>query len=173
MPVVLIGMLLVAKGIVQWGSFLLKNKASRRYAWAVGLAFVALQLVPHYRYCQSLKGTNQANTMALQVLNKVEKASGGRSIFVDRSLPLENNPLPVLLSLRGQPYTQELTVGSMEISPKLAVLSSHSYARLKKTMPLRIVEKISGRVLSNSGEKSRVIYLVEFIDTPGLPVGSK
>lgn len=174
MPAVLVGLLLMAKGIVAGKALLPKSRVAQSSAWVLGLIFLALQLVPHYRYCQSLRGTNQANTMALEVLEGVRRAEGSRGvIFVDRSLPLENSPLPVLFSLQGQPHlVGELPVSNMEGS-QLAVLSAQSYARLKGKVPLRIREKFTSRVLSGKNSQRRTVYLVEFTNSAqGMPVGA-
>ncbi len=174
MPVALVGILLMAKGGIGLWDFLFKNKTARICAGTGTLILLILQLVPHYRYCRSLAGTDMANTTAFAITQQARRLAGGRGIvFVDPSLPVENDPLPVLFKLAGQnqaKLTRSLPAANSRTTPQLAVLSKASFIRLKGTAPLKLRKKFTCR-LARAGEKKREIYLVELNAQRGVPVG--
>lgn len=169
MPQAVLGLLLAARGAVALGGFIFKNQKARQWAEVFALVLVALQLLPHYRYCRELAGTSMANTLALEITEQVGKRAE-KEVLLDPKLPIENNPLPVLFSLAGLSQNSLAEPAAAAGSPgSLALLSEESYHNLQKTVPLQLLDKFSCRLYGREGK--RTIYLVEFLHD-GLPAGS-
>lgn len=110
MPVILCALLLISLGLVHIFTHIydyLGNKRSLMMpAFSTLLLLAVLQIIPFYSYCAQNAGTNQSNRLALQVFQKAMELSDRRStlVILDKSLKLENDPLPYLLTLAEQPY---------------------------------------------------------------------
>ncbi len=110
MPVMLCALLLIALAIQDIFSYIYGQLGTRCSlmvpAMAGLLLLMLLEVVPFYNYCAQTAGTNQSNRLALQVFQKTMELSDHSSTLVvlDKNIKLENDPLPYLLSLAGQPY---------------------------------------------------------------------
>ncbi len=110
MPVMLCALLLIALAMVWAFTQAYELLGSKRSliipAFSMLLILVLLEIIPFYNYCSLRASTNQSNRLALQVFQKAMELSDRRSTLVvlDKTLTLENDPLPYLLTLAQQPY---------------------------------------------------------------------
>lgn len=141
---------------------------------ALGVLIV-LQLVPYYGYCKKLAGTNESNLLTLKVLSSVQRLARNRNtlVVIDKRLPLENNPLPYVLSLSRQPYKvlpeNYLESGMLKnlrlLYPNhelVAVVTNRAYEKIRAGTKIEKVNRLTCRVtLPPSSPGKRTIYVIK------------
>ncbi|MEN6326120.1 MAG: glycosyltransferase [Syntrophomonas sp.] len=187
MPLNICALLLVAAAVV----YLLqtvrtKLKSSRFIIIPVSLAlclFIIMQLIPFYNYCRQNDSTNLSNRLALQIMSVI--SSNGKKntlVLLDENLPLENAPLPYLLTISQQQYRlfknreSEAEPGAWNLAQLLGrydgqelllVMNQDTYLNNRSQIENFHKHIFKSRVVFPSeAEKQRVIYLVEMNSQP-------
>ncbi|WP_157048886.1 hypothetical protein, partial [Syntrophomonas palmitatica] len=112
MPVLICCMLLAGQAAAHIFRQMPQYLGDRKYLAPLSLSLVVLlaacQFIPYSYYCISHLGSNESNRMTLQALNLACEMAryDKRLILLDKSLPIENQPLPYLMSLVSQPYRE-------------------------------------------------------------------
>lgn len=183
MPLIICALLLIACGLsvlAGRASKLINRPGMRLRAIPVAalLLLMVLQVIPFYTYCAGIADTNQSNRMTLKAATLATQAAAKEKaiIILEKDLPLENNPLPVIFNIMKQPYSimeKEVSVGAFpgdvgdilsrqEGSPLVMVLSEKAYLVLKPELAGSKTTCLSGQVLFPPEAKEiRNIYIVE------------
>lgn len=193
MPIILCSLLIVAYAIV---TFLQRIKAparGRKFALVttvVMLILIAVQLVPFYGYCIALHGTNLSNELSFETLAAILRSvpRDQSVILLDKSVDIENDPLPYLLTLSKQDYEklpgdfiQDLQTGSEEWLQNLkkhtgdkfvAVVTQETYEQLRDVVMTRKVNQFTCKVTLNAEKPNEVrnIYVIEFLPGQNAPI---
>lgn len=187
MPLNICALLLVAAAVI----FLLqaarvKMSNSRFIMAPASLALcllIIMQLVPFYSYCQKYDSTNLSNRLALQIISVINSYGHGKTmVLLDENLPLENAPLPYLLTISQQQYrlfqSKESKAGSdsrdwaklldrYDGQKLLVVMNQDTYLN-NRSQILDFHKHIfkSRVVFPSESKEQRVIYLVEMTAQP-------
>ncbi|HEX3010811.1 MAG TPA: hypothetical protein VHQ70_02080, partial [Syntrophomonadaceae bacterium] len=179
MPLLICALLLIACGFWTMANYVagrVGTRISNRKPVLIMLMIViaGLQLVPLYNYCSSLADTNQSNQMALQTAAIVEQANRQKNklVMVDKDLPLENEPLPILFEIMQQPYKvfkistasdkSIINNNSTAASPGILILSAKTFALKKEELAGNKIIRLTQRVAFPSRAKDRRnIYIIE------------
>ncbi len=173
MPVFICSLLLVAAGAVYVYDRIycsIKNrKAFQATAITTAALLVCLQFVPYYNYCRSKEVTNESNRLALDVVTLTQQLSAQTDtmVLLDQGLPLENQPLPYLLTIDQQPY-QESNFDSWPSfvggnGRFIAILSDESYKKLSSFIKEGRVSSFTCTVtLPRPSKEERKVHVVEW-----------
>ncbi|MGE5422046.1 MAG: glycosyltransferase, partial [Ignavibacteriales bacterium] len=175
MPAVLCALLLISLGLVQGIESLSKGFSFKRAVYApariILIGLIIGQVIPFYAYCDRLEKTNQSNYMALAVLANIENKpnSHKKVVLLDQNLPIENGPLPYLLSLSKHKYifvSPDISTLPYGLRTKtktnyIAVLSSRGYRATRLIGKAGSVTSISCQVVMPIKKGDRTIYLVD------------
>lgn len=156
MPIVLLSYLLISLALVHiWSR--LSSRSMRSGAAALMIALITWQALPYYDYCRQMEDTNNSNRMAFSILNL---AGSDSRLVIDENLPLENEPLPYLLTLRQQPFTVLPDKNTSQLAEEwqqiiddysndklVAVMNDTTFDRLKRTLSPSHIECLSCRVV--------------------------
>lgn len=171
MPIVLLSYLLISLALVHiWSR--LGSRSMRSGAAALMIALITWQALPYYDYCRQMEDTNNSNRMAFNIL---DLAGSDSRLVLDENLPLENEPLPYLLTLRQQPFTvlpnknpSELArdwqqiVNGYRNDRLVAVINDATFARLKSALSPAQVECLSCRiVVPYPTEGARRVWVIQ------------
>ncbi|MGS0745200.1 glycosyltransferase [Syntrophomonas erecta subsp. sporosyntropha] len=113
MPLVLCSILSIASAIVLIYHRISRSTWTDRFypalrvaAPTIAILLILAQLFPFYNYCRNVANTNASNRMALDIISLIETVpeKDHTTIVLDNQLPLENSPLPGLLTLQGQSF---------------------------------------------------------------------
>ncbi|NSW81928.1 MAG: glycosyltransferase [Syntrophothermus sp.] len=187
MPEVICAVVLISLGLVT-GAFFVRQKLKdvvvntktiEAPVTAVLLLVIACQAIPFYTYCRRLDSTNLSNRAALKVMSIVDEEAGRNSmVLLDQRLPLENQPLPYLLTLSHQSYvlvsnksgrqgaqarmTWVKMVDRYSRRKLIAVLSQQTYSEIKNYIPEGRTYSVKSRMIfPRVVAAPRVIYVVE------------
>lgn len=173
MPVFICSLLIAAAGAVYVYEQIYIRMGSRKPFQAVAVAtaalLVCLQFVPYYNYCRSKEVTNESNRLALEVMTLTQQlaSQGDTLVLLDQRLPLENQPLPYLLTMGQQPY-QESNFDSWPNFVDgngrfIAVLSDESYKKLSSFIKGGRVSSFTCSVtLPQPSQEERKVHVVEW-----------
>jgi len=173
MPVFICSLLLMAAGAIyvydRIYSSIRNRKAFQTMAITTAALLVCLQFVPYYNYCRSKEVTNESNRLALNVVTLTQQlaSQGDTLVLLDQTLPLENQPLPYLLTMGKQPY-QESNFDSwpnfMDGNGRfIAVLSDESYKKLSSFIKGGRVSSFTCTVtLPQPSKEERKVHVVEW-----------
>jgi len=195
MPVVLMAVLLMAYGLVLTFGLLHNRWEQKRISLAAaGLLLMLLtqvQLMAFYGYCWKAAGTNMSNRLILQTFNKTSKLyqMNDTVVIIDNNLKVENNPLPILLTLSQIPYqlidaippTSSVDsenqfwsniASNYEGQRIVGVMSADTFSRLRSFMDPQAIDSYSCRVtFPPEAEGERKIYVVDMgVQSPSNPV---
>lgn len=194
MPVLLCSLLLLSLSLVRIFACVYDFFGNKRFllipAVSVLLSLMLLQLIPFYGYCAQIASTNQSNRLALQVFQKTMELSDRRSTLVvlDKSLQMENDPLPYLLTLVQQPYlisnASILTLSSsagQEPNPNnyrgkriVGILSASNFKALRPSLSPQEIDSYTCKlVMPASARGERKIYVLDLGSLPNDSIGSK
>lgn len=186
MPLIICALLLLAVAVVyllQAARVKLKN--SRFIIAPVSLLlclFIIMQLLPFYNYCRQNDSTNLSNRLALQIMSVIDSYGIDKTlVLLDENLPLENAPLPYLLTINQQQYgwfkskETEADSGTWDFAQQLGrydgqklliVMNQDTYLNNRSQIINFHKHLFKSRVVFPSeAKKQRVIYLVE-INSP-------
>jgi glycosyltransferase involved in cell wall biosynthesis/putative flippase GtrA len=110
MPLLICALILLAYGLVQIirriQSRTSQKKAVNIITATLILLLATAQVFPYYSYCSARLNTNESNRLALEVVKLTRQMSQGHEsiVLIDDKLPLENQPLPYLLTFLEHPY---------------------------------------------------------------------
>lgn len=173
MPVIICSILLMAAGAVhvydQINSSIKNRKAFQTTAIAITTLLVCLQFVPYYNYCRSKEVTNESNRLALDVIFLTQQltSQGDTLVLLDQKLPLENKPLPYLLTMGQYPY-QESNFDSWPnfvdgYGRFIAILSDESYKKLSSLIKGDRVSSFTCTVtLPQPSKEERKVHVIEW-----------
>lgn len=129
-----------------------------------------------YQYCSRVQNTNLSNRTALQIMSIIQKDyAQSHIVLVDQSLPLENQPLPDLLTISHISYavlpaTKE-KINDLQWAQILeryqnqhiiAIIDESNYLAVKKHLTGAKTYSLYSRVLFPGNVPfQRVIYVVE------------
>jgi len=191
MPLVLCALLIVSLGLIRIAEDLYVLLGKKRIlllpASGVLTVLMLLQLIPFYAYCAAKSDTNQSNRLAMQIYQKALKISNQESslVVLDKTLTLENDPLPYLFTLAQQPYlvgnprvlTMFGSVSKNSDAPALhnannlvGIMSAESFAALRPSISPQEVDSYSCQLTipaSVSGE--RKVYVLNLGALPDSP----
>lgn len=195
MPLLICALILLAYGLVQIirkiQSRTSQKKAVNIITATLILFLATAQLFPYYSYCSERINTNESNRLALEVVKLTRQMSQGHEsiVLIDDKLPLENKPLPYLLTFLEHPYQMldSKKSGDNDINryPGIAtlypeheqqlimVMNEDSFRDWKFLLHERIkrVERLSCQVsFPVPALRPRSIYVVEINDTYSQPV---
>jgi glycosyltransferase involved in cell wall biosynthesis/putative flippase GtrA len=173
MPVFICSLLLMASGAVyvydQINSSLKTGRAFKATTISTVALLVCLQLVPYYNYCRSKEVTNESNRLALNVVTLTQQltAQADTMVLLDQGLPLENQPLPYLLTIGQQPYREsnfdswpEFVDGNRRF---IAVLSDENYEKLSSFIKGGRVSSFTCTVtIPQPNKETRKVHVVEW-----------
>lgn len=184
MPVLLCLLLLLSLAIVRTFTYTYEWLGRKRIllipAFSILLSLMLIQLIPFYDYCAHKAGTNQSNRLALQVFQKTMELSDRDTTLVvlDKSLQLENNPLPYLLTLAQQPYlvsNADILAFSQSGKPAqkqnpydyqekkiVGVLSASNFKALRSSLSPQKIDSYSCKlVMPSSARGERTVYVLD------------
>lgn len=173
MPVFICSLLLMATGAIyvydRIYSSIRNRKAFQTMAITTAALLVCLQFVPYYNYCRSKEVTNESNRLALNVITLTQQLTpqGDTLVLLDQTLPLENQPLPYLLTIGQQSY-QESNFDSWPSFVDgngrfIAILSDESYKKLSSFIKGGRVSSFTCTVtLPQPSKKERKVHVVEW-----------
>lgn len=109
MPLILCAILLVSLAAVHLVGIIREKVKNPRQvtvpAVALAMVLVIAQFLPYYDYCKQAQPTNLSNQAVLDVMSIVDaKEKDVKLVLVDKTLPLENQPLPDLLKIDRKPF---------------------------------------------------------------------
>jgi len=183
MPVVICALLLIVQAVQQLGSWIPKMKLNMTIpALSTGLLMLlALQYLPYARYCMDNLDTNASNRLALQVVEatKMMSSADGTLVLIDQTLPLENHPLPYLLTLIAQPYREMRITNaaffddnqyfakqlkqSLPGTHLIAIISDKSYHKIADRVTPQQKACFSSRVvLPSASRQPRNVYVLQW-----------
>lgn len=173
MPVFICSLLLMATGAIYVYDWIVSSiktrKAFQATAVATAALLVCLQFLPYYNYCRSKEVTNESNRLALDVvtLTRQLNTQANTLVLLDQRLPLENQPLPYLLTIGQQSY-QESNFDSwpniVDGNGKfIAILSDESYKKLSAFIKGGRVSSFTCTVtLPQPSNEERKVHVVEW-----------
>lgn len=173
MPVFICSLLLMASGAVyvydRINSSLKTGRAFKATAISTVALLVCLQFVPYYNYCRSKEVTNESNRLALNVVTLTQQltAQADTMVLLDQGLPLENQPLPYLLTIGEQPYQErnfESWLNFVDGNGRvIAVLSDENYKKLSSFMKGGRVSSFTCTVtIPQPSKEERKVHVVEW-----------
>ncbi|HHV16049.1 MAG TPA: glycosyltransferase [Gelria sp.] len=171
MPVFICGLLLMAAGAIYVYDRTISSIKTRRAFQATAITtaalLVCLQFVPYYNYCRSKEVTNESNRLALDLVTLTQQLASQADtlILLDQKLPLENKPLPYLLTIGQQPYQEssfdswpDLVDGSGRF---IAILSDENYKKLSSSIKGSRVSSFTCTVtLPQPAKEERKVHVV-------------
>ncbi len=184
MPVLLCSLLLLSLGLVRISAYVYGLFGSKRFllipAVSVLLSLMLVQLIPFYSYCAQKASTNQSNRLALQVFQKTMELSDQRPTLVvlDRSLQMENDPLPYLLTLVQQPFLVS-NADILTLSPSgkpdqnlipfdyqgkniVGILSASNFKALRSSLSPQEIDSYTCKlVMPSSARGERKVYVLD------------
>ncbi|MDD2620853.1 MAG: glycosyltransferase, partial [Syntrophomonadaceae bacterium] len=182
MPMNICALLLVAAAVVyllQGARAKLKNNKFIIAPAAMLLClFMVMQLFPFYDYCRQNDSTNLSNQMALEIMSVINSYEQARTlVLLDQNLPLENTPLPYLLTVSEHKYhlfKNKETSEENEEYKWTSLLERHADQKLLLVMnqdtytnaqsQIAAVRKYTFQtkvVFPRETKQDRIIYLVE------------
>ncbi|MDD3270147.1 MAG: hypothetical protein PHX14_12585, partial [Syntrophomonadaceae bacterium] len=187
MPLNICALLLIAAAVV----YLLqaacaKFKNSRLVITPASLVlglFIIMQLFPFYNYCRQNSNTNLSNQLALQIMSVINSYGREKTlVLLDENLPLENAPLPYLLTVSQQNYLSfksKVSSGSSEAldwasllercgKQKLLIVMNQDTYLSNQSQILNLHKHIfkTRVVFPGKISEERIIYLVEMTSRP-------
>ncbi len=171
MPVFICSLLLMAAGAIYVYDRTISSIKTRRAFQATAITtaalLVCLQFVPYYNYCRSKEVTNESNRLALDLVTLTQQLASQADtlILLDQKLPLENKPLPYLLTIGQQPYQEssfdswpDLVDGSGRF---IAILSDENYKKLSSSIKGSRVSSFTCTVtLPQPAKEERKVHVV-------------
>lgn len=176
MPQIILSILLSAMGAVKLIETIKKYprvNMNLPLTAAVACFLIILQLYPIYRYCYEVAETNASNRMALSIMDMINSQGKEKTVLIDKDLPLENEPLPALLTLREQPYQ---IVDAAEGNPgvwmkylneynsrnMVVVVGENTFKKLRYFIPSTHISILSSRIaIPNPSAQEKKVFVIK------------
>lgn len=177
MPLVICSLLLLSRAAIQCFITLQSHglpEKARTLLITSTLLVIPFQLFPFYNYCNNLANTNASNRMALNILTLASSPSPALIIIEDQ-LPLENDPLPYLLTLKQQPFEilplaansnlanyWDRYLKNYDADNLVAVMNDSTFKQMQELIAPSKVNCLNCKVIiPNPSKTERKIYVIE------------